>query len=567
MPLTLPGAVPTLQNVAEMHATPNLAAHASRDDANANSATPLHLPHLGPELASSKKAVSDSESREQKVLALVRQFSSRSARSTDGLNPCAALPGSRLDPNGDNFEAHARCQALLLMLTEYAKARSLRIARVASTDPNAHVLHWNDVCYDAKIGKENRRVSDAEITNRRNRAHGTGGADYFPGIDCFKESTEMYDANCFSHSDSSSIATSVDSLNDSNRDNVDRIHVVDSAEQWAEPRKSATNLSDAESLKAMAVDRNLPDLDDSVIRQPYHYLRSLPSKGIRDQAIDALNKWLAVPARSTARIKSIIQMLHGASLMLDDMQDGSPLRRGQPSTHSIYGMAQTINSATYQYIQATTVASQLCNPACLRISLDEMQQLHVGQSYDLHWMETTRCPSVPEYLRMVDKKTGGMFCLLTRLMLAESPTRTHITEADLSRFSCLIGRFFQIRDDYQNLTSADYAQQKGFAEDLDKGKYSFTLIHCIQTLASHGTFAPDAMHLNALLMKRRVEGKLSIEMKREIFALMNKTKSLDRTLSLLRRLFGELEREVGILEESFGRENPSLRVMLEMMKV
>lgn len=196
-----------------------------------------------------------------------------------------------------------------------------------------------------------------------------------------------------------------------------------------------------------------------------------------------------------------------------------------------------------------------------------MQQLHVGQSYDLYWADNAQCPSLSEYLRMVDQKTGGMFRMLTRLMLAESPMKDKVSESDLSLFSCLIGRFFQIRDDYQNLVSADYAKQKGFAEDLDEGKYSFALIYCIQTLDSHAKFASDAMHLRALLMKRRVEGKLDTEAKNEILAIMKRAKSLNCTLEILTELFDELEREVGVLEEKFGRENFSLRVMLEMIRV
>lgn len=168
---------------------------------------------------------------------------------------------------------------------------------------------------------------------------------------------------------------------------------------------------------------------------------------------------------------------------------------------------------------------------------------------------------------MVDKKTGGLFRMLTRLMVAESPVGEKVSDDDLNVLICLLGRFFQIRDDYQNLASADYAKQKGFAEDLDEGKYSFTLIHCIQTLESESKFAGDAMQLRAFLMKRRFEEKLSNEAKREVLATMKKTKSLDYTLGILRELYDELEREVGNLEAKFGEENFSLRLLLEMLKV
>lgn len=255
------------------------------------------------------------------------------------------------------------------------------------------------------------------------------------------------------------------------------------------------------------------------------------------------------------------------TLRLDDLEDGSPLRRGKPSTHNIYGTAQTINSATYQYTQATAMAAELSNPSCIRIYLEEMNQLYVGQSYDLYWTHNALCPSISEYLKMIDMKTGGLFRMLTRLMIAERPVGDKVSDNDLNLFSCLIGRFFQIRDDYQNLASADYAKQKGFAEDLDEGKYSFTLIHCIQTLESDPKFTGEAIQLRAFLMKRRFEGKLSHEAKREVLATMKKTKSLEYTLGVLRELHGELGKEIGKLEAKFGEENFSFQMMLEMLKV
>lgn len=213
------------------------------------------------------------------------------------------------------------------------------------------------------------------------------------------------------------------------------------------------------------------------------------------------------------------------------------------------------------------MVAELSNPSCFRIFIEEMQQLYVGQSYDLYWTHNALCPSVSDYLTMVDKKTGGLFRMLTRLMVAERPASVKMSETDLDLLSCLIGRFFQIRDDYQNLASADYSKQKGFAEDLDEGKYSFTLIHCIQTLESDPKLAGEAMQLRSLLMKRRSEGKLSLEVKRELLATMRKTKSLDSTLGILRELHGELTKEVGNLEGKFGQEKFSLQMLLEMLQV
>jgi ophiobolin F synthase len=167
---------------------------------------------------------------------------------------------------------------------------------------------------------------------------------------------------------------------------------------------------------------------------------------------------------------------------------------------------------------------------------------------------------------MVDMKTGGLFRMLTRRMTSESPVGDKLPSGGMDKFSCLFGRYFQIRDDYQNLASADYAKAKGFAEDLDEGKYSFGLIHCIQTLEAEPELEGELIHLRALLVKRRVEGKLSHEAKHEVLATMGKTQSLEYTLGVLRELHSELMKEVDRLESTLG-DNLKLRVMLELLGV
>lgn len=107
---------------------------------------------------------------------------------------------------------------------------------------------------------------------------------------------------------------------------------------------------------------------------------------------------------------------------LDDIQDASPLRRGQPSTHEIYGSPQTVNSATYEIIQAADKVRALSNPSSPLVFFgkfflpfdtlamthrtnefaDEVRRLFVGQSHDLYWVHNVICPSVADYIKMID---------------------------------------------------------------------------------------------------------------------------------------------------------------------
>ncbi len=56
---------------------------------------------------------------------------------------------------------------------------------------------------------------------------------------------------------------------------------------------------------------------------------------------------------------------------LDDFEDSSPLRRGKPSTHTIFGAAQTVNSANYQIIEALNEVRKLNDPGCIGIFIGE----------------------------------------------------------------------------------------------------------------------------------------------------------------------------------------------------
>lgn len=167
------------------------------------------------------------------------------------------------------------------------------------------------------------------------------------------------------------------------------------------------------------------DEKESVLLGPYDYLFAHPGKDIRAQLIAAFNEWLEVPPESLDIITKVVGMLHTASLLVDDVEDSSLLRRGLPVAHSIFGTAQTINSANYVYFLALQELGKLNNPSSIGIYTEELLNLHRGQGMDLFWRDTLTCPSEDDYLEMVGNKTGGLFRLAVKLMQAESKTKKY----------------------------------------------------------------------------------------------------------------------------------------------
>jgi len=111
-------------------------------------------------------------------------------------------------------------------------------------------------------------------------------------------------------------------------------------------------------------------------------------------------------------VARITQGLHNASLLIDDIEDNSTLRRGQPAAHIIYGMPITINCANHVYFLVLQELLSLNNPEATSVYVSEMVNLHQGQGMDIHWRDTCQCPTLEQYEEMVMKKTGGLFrCL------------------------------------------------------------------------------------------------------------------------------------------------------------
>lgn len=262
---------------------------------------------------------------------------------------------------------------------------------------------------------------------------------------------------------------------------------------------------------------------EKIILGPYDYLFAHPGKDIRSALIHAFNAFLFVPPASLAVITKVVGMLHTSSLLIDDVQDDSILRRGVPVAHNIFGTAQAINSANYVYFLAMDELRKLeKRDEAMEIFISELLNLHRGQGMDLYWRDTLTCPNEDDYLQMVQNKTGGLFRLAVKLMQIESPERARIDCVPLVN---LMGLIFQICDDYLNLRSDIYTQNKGLCEDLTEGKFSFPVIHSIRADPS------NLQLINILKQKTKDE-----EVKKYAVNYMEGTGSFEYSRKVVREL-------------------------------
>ncbi|TPX48812.1 hypothetical protein SeLEV6574_g01823 [Synchytrium endobioticum] len=260
--------------------------------------------------------------------------------------------------------------------------------------------------------------------------------------------------------------------------------------------------------------------EDRILLEPFAYLCQYPGKEIRSKLIEAFDYWIKVPPAKLEIIRNIVEMLHSSSLLIDDVEDDSALRRGVPVAHKIYGVPATINCANYVYFIALQKALLLEDLRVVKVFTKELIQLHRGQGMDIHWRDTATCPSESQYLEMVNNKTGGLLRLGVKLMeIAANCDR------DYAPLVNILGVHFQVRDDLMNLISGKYTDNKGFCEDLTEGKFSFPIIHCIRSTRD------NRQMLNILKQKTT-----DVDMKRHAIRLMEETNSFEYTKQYLRKV-------------------------------
>jgi len=296
--------------------------------------------------------------------------------------------------------------------------------------------------------------------------------------------------------------------------------------------------------------------------EPFEYICTLPGKNVRSQLIDGFQSWLQIPLEKVEQIKEIVGYLHNASLLVDDIEDNSRLRRGKPVAHSIYGIPNTLNCGNYVYFLAMEKCRQLHSSEAIDVMLAELLNLHRGQGRELVWRENLVCPSLKEYISMILDKTGGLFRLAIRLMMCFSPEFQSLDGQDIAGWKSSLGNlvnllsiYFQIRDDYINLANTKYHMKKSFCEDITEGKFSFPIIHCIQ--ASRSSEQNDSKLMS--ILRQRTEDR---ELKLCAVGIMrDETESFKYTKEYLGEVRDKIYAEI---ENLGGHEH--LRALMQLLE-
>lgn len=231
----------------------------------------------------------------------------------------------------------------------------------------------------------------------------------------------------------------------------------------------------------------------------------------------------------------IPEIVHEGTLMVDDVEDSSELRRGKPCTHHIFGQDIAINAGNSMYYLPLSVFIKnkervKCEImlSAYEIYLQEMINLSFGQGMDIAWHRgIADADSVTEkqYMQMCAYKTGTLARMSAKLAAVLAGASSEKT-GKIGRFAESIGVAFQIQDDIMDIMCPEKIGKK-FGNDIKEGKRTLMVIHTLQKAGQD-----DRKRLLEILGKHTD----SMEERKEAIDILNKYGSVEYASETARKI-------------------------------
>ena len=276
----------------------------------------------------------------------------------------------------------------------------------------------------------------------------------------------------------------------------------------------------------------------STITEIAEYLREGGGKRIRPSLLLLASHALGYEGANAIRLGAVVEMVHTATLVHDDIIDGADTRRGRPSANTHWGNEKCVLVGDWLYMQAFRSALEEKNLKVLDLLIGLTQQMVEGELLQIQ--KLGKAVSEAEYYDLIYRKTAYLFSVSMRLgAVLASASEEH--EEALSTYGRTIGLAFQIVDDVLDLTATEEVLGKPVASDLREGKATLAVIHSMD----HGT-ARDRQAIHHILEDRSFE-RVSVE---ELKAILKRNDSIEYAMAIADRYAEQAREALELLPES-----------------
>lgn len=209
------------------------------------------------------------------------------------------------------------------------------------------------------------------------------------------------------------------------------------------------------------------------------YLQSGGGKRLRPILVLLCGKLLGEGNPALVRMAAVVEMIHTATLVHDDVIDMAKTRRGRPSINVVWGNHTSVLAGDWLYMQAFQVALRERNFAVLDVLIELTQRMVEGELLQLERIGKIAV-SEADYMELIDRKTASLFSACARLG-AMSAGAGDEAEARLGEYAWNLGIAFQLIDDILDFTSREKILGKPVGNDLREGKVTLPLIYALES--------------------------------------------------------------------------------------
>jgi octaprenyl-diphosphate synthase len=209
------------------------------------------------------------------------------------------------------------------------------------------------------------------------------------------------------------------------------------------------------------------------------YLLTAGGKRIRPALLLLTAKMLGQVSPMAIRLAAVVEFIHNATLVHDDIIDAAATRRGRPSANSQWGNSMTVLAGDWLYMQSFAVALGEKNLDVLNTLIDITQRMVEGELLQLTLLGKLEITK-EQLLDIVERKTAYLFSGCMRLP-AIAAGMNHGSAERLAEIGKSLGMAFQLVDDLLDLTSTSDVLGKPAASDLKEGKMTLPVLFAVDS--------------------------------------------------------------------------------------
>lgn len=269
------------------------------------------------------------------------------------------------------------------------------------------------------------------------------------------------------------------------------------------------------------------------------YLQEAGGKRLRPSLLLLSSKLIGDGGESAVRLGAVVEMIHAATLVHDDVIDAAQTRRGRPSTNARWGNHTCVLAGDWLYMQAFHIALRERNFHILDLLIGLTQMMVEGELLQLERIGRIDVTEA-DCMELVDRKTACLFSVCAKLgaLVAGADSQT---EEKLGEYAWNLGMAFQLVDDVLDFTAREKTLGKPVGGDLREGKVTLPVVYALDRAP-----AEERRMIERVLADRDYE---NVPL-RQILGLIDKYQGIERVRERAQTFTDKARQVIGEFPES-----------------